>query len=44
MHISVEHVNMGISDALIDVWVKFEANQEIGLTNLPTPGECRNFK
>ena len=38
MHISVEHVNMGTSDALVDMWVKFESNREIGLTNLPTPG------
>ena len=39
MHLSTDHVNMGISDALIDIWTKFEANKEIGLTDLPTPGK-----
>ena len=42
MHISVEHVDMGTSDALVDIWVKFESNRDIGLTNLPTPGKMFN--
>ena len=44
MQLSTEHVNMGLSDALVDIWIKFEANKEIGLTDLPTPGKAINFQ
>ncbi len=43
MGFPTDHIRLGISDGLLDIWFQFESKKEIPLTNLPTPGKLRRL-